>query len=93
MFVDTTLLIIKLLFKKNEIHCNMLDTWANLGSDLKGFQQNPQTNDPLSKPEANVAHRVHNTVSPKITYGGLHDLGVRIQGRDWDCILLLFLTH
>jgi hypothetical protein len=44
----------------------MFDTWDDPGSDLKGLQQNPQTIGPPGKPEGNVAHRVHNTVSPEI---------------------------
>jgi hypothetical protein len=54
----------------------MLDTWADLGSDLKGFQQNPQTIGPLGKSEGNTTHKVHSVVSPKIAYGGLQDLDV-----------------
>jgi hypothetical protein len=49
----------------------LLDAWADLGSDLKGFQQNPQNIGPPGKLEGNAAHKVHNAVSLEITYGGL----------------------
>jgi hypothetical protein len=71
----------------------MLDVWADPGSDLKGFQQNPQTIDPPGKPEGNTVHRVHNAVSPEIAYGGLQDSDVCSQGRDWECEVCLFLMH
>jgi hypothetical protein len=70
-----------------------LDTWADPGSDLKGFQQNPQTIGPPGKPKGNIVHRVHNAVSPEIAYGGLQDSDVCSQGRDWECDLFLFLMH
>jgi hypothetical protein len=69
---------------------HLLDAWADPGSDLKGFQQNPQTIGPPGKPEGNVVHRVHNAVSPEIAYGGLQDSDVCSQGRDWDCIYVPF---
>jgi hypothetical protein len=48
---------------------HLFNAWADPGFDLKSFQQKPQTIIPLGKTEENVAHRVHNTVSPKIDYG------------------------
>jgi hypothetical protein len=70
-----------------------LDIRVDLGFDLKGFQQNPQAIIPPGKPEGNIAHIVHNAVSPEITYGGLQDSDVCSWGRDWECGVYLLLMH
>jgi hypothetical protein len=46
-------------------------SWADPGSDLNKFPTKPsKTISPLGKPEGNIVHRVHNTVSPEVDFMG-----------------------
>jgi hypothetical protein len=71
----------------------MLDAWDDLGSDLKGFQQNPQTINPLVNQKATLRIECTTLSHSSYLYGGLQYLGVCSQGRDWHCILFLFLMY